>query len=206
MITKEYQKALQRGLSALTREIQTEWIQRTLRYNICGFGQILTKIFKSSQQNPRNYLEQRRKQWVALCCCVNFGCRGPCVNSHRWLSTWGAALWERAGTRGWQQDQTWVNIMPCVVGMAGSMPSCASRSNMAKTLLLFSQHSLKHSWNSESTFGPYGTRRTSINWNEFSVGLPLMVKSGALKGATEAPGNLQSWKGMAPRAVPTKQY
>lgn len=70
---------------------------------------------------------------------------------------------------------------------------------MAKRLSLFSQHSLEHSWNSASSFGPYSTSRTSINWSEFSEGLPLMVKSGALalKGNTEAPGHLQSGKGIA---------
>lgn len=89
--------------------------------------------------------------------------------------------------------------MPRVVGMAGTMPSCVSRSNMAKRFSPFSQHSLEHSWNSASSFGPYSTRRASISWSEFSEGLPMMVRSGALalKGDTEAPGHLHSGKGMA---------
>lgn len=47
MVTKEYRKVLQRGLSTLTLEIQTALIQYTLRYNVYGFKQILTKILKS---------------------------------------------------------------------------------------------------------------------------------------------------------------
>lgn len=88
--------------------------------------------------------------------------------------------------------------MPYVVGMAGSMPNFVSRSNMDKSLSPFSQDSLEHSWNSASSFGTYSTRRTSINWSEFSEGLSLMVNLGTvLKGDTEAPGNLQSGKGVA---------
>lgn len=85
-------------------------------------------------------------------------------------------------------------IMPCVVGMAGSMPSCVSRSNMAKRLSPFSQCSSEHSWNSASSFGSCSTGRTSINWSELSEGLPLTVKSGtlALKGHTEEPGKESS--------------
>lgn len=85
------------------------------------------------------------------------------------------------------------NIMLCVVGMAGSMPRSLSRSSMAKRLSPFSQHSLEHSWNSASSFGPCSTRRTIINWSECSEGLPLMDKCRSLALKGEAAGNESSF-------------
>jgi len=97
------------------------------------------------------------------------------------------------------------------VGKATSMLSCVNRSTMAKRLSPFTQHSLEHSWNAAPTFGPYNTRKTSINWSEFGGGPPWWSELGHLpfKEILRDQGVFSLGKGWLwwnLAAVPTNQY
>lgn len=124
---------------------------------------------------------------------------------------WGGALREKAGAPGWQQPKAWVSHMPRVVEKAKSMLSYISRSTTAKRLSPFTQRSLEHSWNAAPSFGPYSTRKTAINWNEFSGGSPWWPELGhlPLKEILRDQGvfTLQRrWLWGNLTAVPTNQY